>query len=270
MPPATLARRAHGIDRRPAGPIAIGVGWNTGSSTGSSTDGRPPARRGPPPSGCPTAACRRSLSGCPPAAPAAESSSPTTADSRACTGCRQAGLELRNRLPIHPGRSLVRLHLLEGFPDLPLRDVERLCPGHAAPPVTGWPQAGLDTAAPSVQPHYRAFLPTTGCSAPVPRIGTLVLAGSTRSNVSLGIEATGSHVPHESLIRLHAAFKPDAARAGLQGSARADPRDDSTPGSDTVATISARSSAVRLRSSLRTTPDGIESRLFRNAHHGRS
>src|SRR3954464_6802762 len=34
-----------------------------------------------------------------------------------------------------------------------------------------------NTAAPSVQSHYRTFHPTTGCSAPVPRIGTLVLAG---------------------------------------------------------------------------------------------
>ena len=34
-----------------------------------------------------------------------------------------------------------------------------------------------DNAAPSVQFHYRTFLPTTGCSAPVPRIGTLILVG---------------------------------------------------------------------------------------------
>ena len=37
-----------------------------------------------------------------------------------------------------------------------------------------WPR--LNNAAPSVQPHYRAFIPTTGHSAPVLRIGTLVLA----------------------------------------------------------------------------------------------
>jgi hypothetical protein len=29
---------------------------------------------------------------------------------------------------------------------------------------------GLFNAAPSVQPHYRAFIPTTSCSAPVPRL----------------------------------------------------------------------------------------------------
>src|SRR6516164_3317834 len=35
----------------------------------------------------------------------------------------------------------------------------------------------LNNAVPSVQPHYSTFIPTTDCSAPVPRIGTLVLAG---------------------------------------------------------------------------------------------
>jgi len=34
-----------------------------------------------------------------------------------------------------------------------------------------------DNAAPSVQFHYRTFLPTTGCSAPVLRLGTLILVG---------------------------------------------------------------------------------------------
>jgi 4-amino-4-deoxy-L-arabinose transferase-like glycosyltransferase len=38
------------------------------------------------------------------------------------------------------------------------------------------PHGRLNNAAPLVQPHYRAFVPTTGYSAPVLRIGTLVLA----------------------------------------------------------------------------------------------
>ena len=41
-------------------------------------------------------------------------------------------------------------------------------------PVGPWPR--LNNAAPSVEPHYRAFLPTTSCSAPALRIGTLILA----------------------------------------------------------------------------------------------
>ena len=81
-----------------------------------------------------------------------------------------------------------------------------------------------DTAAPSVQPHYRAFNPTTGSSAPVPCIGNLILVGSADLAGSLGIKTTGSHVPCKSLSRSHAAFEPDAAWAGLQGSAQLVPR----------------------------------------------
>src|SRR5215472_13766117 len=60
-------------------------------------------------------------------------------------------------------------------PDVrPLR--ERLCLVHwLLPfPVGQWPRP--NNAAPSLQPHYRAFDATTGCSAPAPRFGTLVLA----------------------------------------------------------------------------------------------
>ncbi len=37
------------------------------------------------------------------------------------------------------------------------------------------PGLRLGNAAPSVQSHYKTFTPTTGCSAPVLRIGTLAL-----------------------------------------------------------------------------------------------
>jgi hypothetical protein len=37
-----------------------------------------------------------------------------------------------------------------------------------------WPVASVERRSPSVQPHYRAFIPTTGHSAPVLRIGTRV------------------------------------------------------------------------------------------------
>ena len=55
-----------------------------------------------------------------------------------------------------------RLHLVHG--PLLLRDGFR------------WLVASVENAAPSVQPHYRAFIPNTSCSVPVLRIGTLVLA----------------------------------------------------------------------------------------------
>src|ERR1700754_538608 len=98
---------------------------------------------------------------------------------------------------------------------------------------------GLNTTTPSVQRHYNAFNPTTDCSAPVPRIGTQGLTGIARSTRSLCIGATGSHVPCKSLIQVHAAFEPDAARAGLQVSAQAYPGTTTIPGSDIFHTISA-------------------------------
>jgi len=96
----------------------------------------------------------------------------------------------------------------------------------------------LNTTAPSIQRHYSAFLPTTSCSAPVPRIGTQSLTGITRSTRSLCIGTTGSHVPCKSLIQIHAAFEPDAARAGLQDSAHACPGATTIPGFDIVCTVS--------------------------------
>jgi hypothetical protein len=56
-----------------------------------------------------------------------------------------------------------------------------------------------DNAAPSVQFHYRTFPPTTDCSAPVSRIGTLTLMRFPHLSFSLIIGTTGSHVPHKSL-----------------------------------------------------------------------
>ena len=72
------------------------------------------------------------------------------------------------------------------------------------------PRIKPDDATPSVQCHYSPFIPTTNCSAPVPRIGTLSLVGATHLEFSLNIEATGSQVPHKSLSRRHATFMPDA------------------------------------------------------------
>ena len=60
------------------------------------------------------------------------------------------------------------------------------------------PRPELNNATPSVRPHYRALYPTTGCSAPVPRLGTLILMGTTHLDFSLRIGATGPHVPCKS------------------------------------------------------------------------
>src|SRR5208282_4264336 len=92
---------------------------------------------------------------------------------------------------------------------------------------------------PSVQHHYGAFFPTASCSAPVSRIGTQSLAGISRSARSLRIRTTGSHVPCKSLIQIHAASEPDAARTGLQVSVLACPEVITSPGFDIDCTISA-------------------------------
>src|SRR5215469_9552012 len=60
------------------------------------------------------------------------------------------------------------------------------------------PRPELNNATPSVRPHYRALFPTTGRSAPVPRLDTLILMGATHLDFSLRIWATGSHIPCKS------------------------------------------------------------------------
>jgi hypothetical protein len=72
----------------------------------------------------------------------------------------------------------------------------------------------------------------------VPRIGTQGLAGLTRLACSLRIGTTGSPVPCKSLSQVHAAYQPDAARAGLQDSAQTYPGVNTAPGSDTFDTVS--------------------------------
>jgi len=74
-----------------------------------------------------------------------------------------------------------------------------------------------------------------GDSAPVPRIGTLILAEIIGLNFSLGIGTTGSYVPHQRQNRDRAAFMPDASG----GLGRIDPppssRDRSSgPGFDVI------------------------------------
>ena len=52
----------------------------------------------------------------------------------------------------------------------------------------------LNDDAPSVRSHYRTILPTTGISAPVPRIGAQILTATGRLDFSLGIGVTGAKV----------------------------------------------------------------------------
>ena len=54
---------------------------------------------------------------------------------------------------------------------------ERLCFLHGLLPFRVDSKIELNDAAPLLHSHYKSFNTTTGCSAPVPRIGTLLLVG---------------------------------------------------------------------------------------------
>ena len=88
------------------------------------------------------------------------------------------------------------------------------CP--RAPSVAGWPAASAEQRSPfgpaplqSLQPYYELLRPCAPLRYSGPR-------GVRRLVVSLGIGATGSHVPYKSLVELRAAYMPDAARAGFR------------------------------------------------------
>src|SRR5215831_12171036 len=132
-------------------------------------DGRPPERCDRRPSGCPTAASHHSLSGYRPAAPAEESSSPRTSDSRVCRGYPR-GWPQSPQSTVHPLQPLPWL----AFTRLKASQTSRFeiengfasstgSSRHQMASVGQWPW--LNNAAPSLQLHYRAFVTTTGCSA---------------------------------------------------------------------------------------------------------
>src|SRR5207244_7088128 len=126
----------------------------------------------------------------------------------------------------------VGFHTLEGLPDVPLRDLERLCLVHGLLPfpVGQWPRP--NNAAPSLQPHYRTFDAITDCSAPAPRFGTLALTVGAACGLSL--HADGRDEAQVLTLRTKAwsSFAPPTCRMPLgqyQGIPRADPGGRVTP-----------------------------------------
>jgi hypothetical protein len=102
----------------------------------------------------------------------------------------------------------------------PLPWLERLCLVHGLLlfPVGQWPK--LDNAAPSLQPHCRAFITATGCSSPVLRVGTLTLAvgaacGFSRHAVGVTKHRFSCSVPKPGRAsrRLHAGCRSGRLRA---------------------------------------------------------
>src|SRR6516164_6275741 len=125
-------------------------------------------------------------------------------------------LERRQRHTIHARSTAVRPHTLVGFPDQALRNVERLCLRHKLLPLLVGLSPRLESRVPLLHPHYRAS--SLLRTRPPLRLAS-VLGSSWVSHLefSLGIEATGSHVPHKSLAlasrRLHAGHHSDSRQA---------------------------------------------------------
>src|SRR5580704_17547460 len=94
------------------------------------------------------------------------------------------------------------------------RCVERLCLAHGLLlfPVGQWPRP--NNAAPSLQPHYRAFDATTDCSAPAPLFGTLALAVGAACGLSLHAGGVTKHRFSRS-IRAWSSFAPPTCRMPL-------------------------------------------------------
>jgi len=112
------------------------------------------------------------------------------------------------------------------------------------------------------QPYYGPLRPCAPHRYSGPR-------GFSHSDVSLRIGATGSHVPYKSLIRLRAAYMPDAARADFRITPELIPEARRTPGFDIILGISTRHQRfafARLSGSYLT---GSSPAFCCNAHHHR-
>jgi len=98
------------------------------------------------------------------------------------------------------------------------------------------PQARLNNAAPSLRPHYRAFVTTTGCSVPARRVGTLALAVAAACGFSLRTDHQRGQRDGAQVLtfptRAWSRLAPPTRRMPLgpsQGIARADPAGRVTP-----------------------------------------
>ena len=87
----------------------------------------------------------------------------------------QVGFELLDRLPIHTGRTRIGFDRFVRFVHSPLIDIERLVCRIASTSSCFQLFRSIRPPDPTplLQPHYRAFIATTGRSAPVLRFGTL-------------------------------------------------------------------------------------------------
>ena len=129
MAPAALTSSAHGVDRRFAGAYCRRPSRRYGTpapNAAPSSDGQLPERYGQRQLECPTGAYRHPSSEYPRVAPAEESQLPDNSRFQSSSRLFVRSASKSDRLSVYSSRSLVGLHLLEGFPDFPFGDVERL------------------------------------------------------------------------------------------------------------------------------------------------
>ena len=116
--------------------------------------------------------------------------------------------------------------------------------------------------APSLQPHYGAFLATSSkYSAPVRRIRAS-RSRLRRLRVSPAIGTKGSRVPRKSPDHVLATSMPDAARAVDRHPSDSCRGSYATPGLDVIRKCFQTSTAVPLHSTPRSSPDSVSPRLF--------
>lgn len=128
------------------------------------------------------------------------------------------------------------------------------------------PRPGIPVGvAPSLQPHYGAFLATSSkYSAPVRLCARSVPSRSRlrRLRVSPAVGTTGSRVPRKSPDHVLATSMPDAARAVDRHPSDSCGGSYATPGLDVIRKCFETSTAVPLHSTPRSSPDRVSPRLF--------
>ena len=168
----------------------------------------------------------------------------------------QVPLERRQGHTIHTRSTAVRLHPLVSFPDELLRNVIRLRLRHRLLPSRVGQHLRPECRVPLLRPHCQAssLLRTRPSLRPASVLGASRVY---RLAISLGIEATGSHVPHKSLSLVSRRLHAGRRSASRQAPSELRPRPTTGAWFRRRSNAFDTSSTVHSRSSYQRTPDGL-------------
>src|SRR5260363_15472 len=121
----------------------------------------------------------------------------------------QALAKAFQRLLVNTGCSCVCFDPLIGLHHQLFRNGERCCLFQNLLLLTVGFKSRPSNATPSLHGQYSRFLTTTGCSVPVPCIGTLILKISVFCVSPLASRRLVPAVPYKSLHQTHATYTPD-------------------------------------------------------------